>query len=201
MKNTAATQQLISSIALSGTDTSQFTLVTGGTAPCSSLTSLTLAAGASCTLLVSAKPTTVGNKGANLTVTSGGSSINAPLTVTSFALAITYYGNANDSGAVPTDGTAYTFHAPVTVLDNSGGLAKSGYTFSGWNMAVDGSGVNYQPGTSFAISADTVLYARWTTTAKLSLVSWWRAEGNALDTTGGLVGTAASGMTYTSGKV
>lgn len=201
VKNTTATPQLISSIALSGTDTSQFILATGGTSPCSSLTSLTLAGGASCTLLVSAKPTTVGNKGANLTVTSGGLNVNVPLSATSLALAITYNGNGSTSGAVPTDNTAYTFHAPVTVLDNSGGLAKSGYSFSGWNTAADGSGVNYQPGTSFAISADTVLYARWTTTAKLSLVSWWRAEGNALDTSGDLVGTAASGMTYTAGKV
>ncbi len=201
LKNSAATSSLISSIALGGTDTSQFTLTTGGTSPCSSLTSLTLAAGASCTLLVSAKPTTVGSKSANLIVTSGGSSMNALLTAISIPLTVTYNGNGSTSGAVPADSTAYTLHAPVTVLDNNGGLVKSGYTFSGWNTAADGSGVSYQPGTSFAINADTVLYARWATTSQTGLVSWWRAEANALDTSGGLVGTAASGMTYTSGKV
>jgi len=203
LKNSAATSSLISSIILNGTNADQFTLTAGGTNPCSSLTSLTLAGGASCTVLVSAKPTTIGSKNANLTVTTSAGSANIPMAATGLPLAVTYNGNGNSSGSVPTDTTAYAFNATATVLDNSGALAKTGYVFNGWNTAVDGSGISYQPSATFSITADTSLYAKWAVaiTPPSSLVSWWRAEGNALDTSGGLVGTAASGMTYTAGKV
>ncbi|SJZ74782.1 Listeria/Bacterioides repeat-containing protein [Trichlorobacter thiogenes] len=203
LQNSSANPLTVTSIALNGTDSGQFTLATGGTNPCSSLTSPTLATGASCTVLVSAKPTTIGSKSANLTVTSGGLNVNVPLTATVSPLSVTYNGNGSSSGSEPVDSTGYTLNATATVLNNSGGLAKTGYVFNGWNTAADASGTTYQPGATFNIAAPTTLYARWTApiTPPSSLVSWWRAEGDALDTRGGLVGTATSGITYTAGKV
>ena len=196
LKNSGASSLSVTSIALNGPDSGQFTLAAGGTNPCSSLTSLTLNGGASCTVLVSAKPAISGSKSANLTVSSGGSSLNVPLTATGSApLSVTYSGNGNSSGSVPTDSTAYATGQSVTVLDNSGALAKSGYTFAGWNTAADGSGTGYQPGATFTISADTVLYARWTVpiAPPSGLISWWRGEGTVVDSVGGNTGTSHLG--------
>ncbi|SJZ82152.1 repeat domain (List_Bact_rpt) [Trichlorobacter thiogenes] len=196
LKNSGASSLSVTSIALNGPDSGQFTLAAGGTNPCSSLTSLTLNGGASCTVLVSAKPAISGSKSANLTVSSGGSSLNVPLTATGSApLSVTYSGNGNSSGSVPTDSTAYATGQSVTVLDNSGALAKSGYIFNGWNTAADGSGTGYQPGATFTISADTVLYARWTVpiAPPSGLISWWRGEGAVVDSVGGNTGTSHLG--------
>ena len=202
LKNNGATSLSVTSITLSGSDSSQFSLASGGTNACNSL-SPTLATGASCTVLVSAKTVSSGSKSANLTVTSGGLSVNVPLTATVSPLSVTYNGNGSSSGSVPVDSTGYALNATVTALDNSGALAKTGYVFNGWNTAADGSGTTYQPGATFSIAADTSLYAKWAAaiTPPSGLVSWWRAEGDTLDTSGGLVGTAASGITYTAGKV
>jgi uncharacterized repeat protein (TIGR02543 family) len=53
---------------------------------------------------------------------------------------VTYNGNGSDSGTVPIDPSSpYTSGSSVTVLGNSGSLAKTGYTFNGWNTASDGS--------------------------------------------------------------
>ncbi|MBK8804451.1 MAG: InlB B-repeat-containing protein [Fibrobacteres bacterium] len=43
-------------------------------------------------------------------------------------------------------------------------LAKTGYTFVGWNTAADGSGASFAPAASFAMgSANVTLYAKWRT--------------------------------------
>lgn len=79
--------------------------------------------------------------------------------------AVTYNGNDNTSGNAPTDGSSpYASGSTVTVLGNSGSpaLAKTGSTFAGWNTAADGSGTPYSQGNTFAITADTTLYAVWT---------------------------------------
>lgn len=75
---------------------------------------------------------------------------------------VTYDGNGNTGGSVPTDGNTYTQGATVTVLGNTGSLVKDGCTFAGWNTAADGSGTTYQPDDTFTMgAADVTLYARW----------------------------------------
>ena len=65
------------------------------------------------------------------------------------------------SGTAPSDGTAYTEGAEVTVLDK-GELTRTDYIFVGWNTSVDGSGTAYSPGDSFTMPAsDQTLYAQW----------------------------------------
>lgn len=49
----------------------------------------------------------------------------------------------------------------VTILGNTGTLVLTGFTFSGWNTAENGSGTQYSPGNTFVINANTILYARW----------------------------------------
>ncbi|HMO63323.1 MAG TPA: InlB B-repeat-containing protein, partial [Ferruginibacter sp.] len=76
---------------------------------------------------------------------------------------LTYNGNTNTSGTAPTDGSSpYAAGATVTVLGNTGGLAKTGYTFDGWNTAADGSGTNRAPASTFSMpAANTTLFAKW----------------------------------------
>ena len=77
----------------------------------------------------------------------------------------TYNGNTNTSGNVPTDGSSpYDSGSNVVVLGNSGSpvLAKTGYTFAGWNTEANGSGTSYIQGNTFTINADIILYAEWT---------------------------------------
>ena len=75
---------------------------------------------------------------------------------------VTYDENGATSGSVPTGATEYAKDAQVTVLGNTGNLAKTGYTFSRWNTEADGSGNNYAAGATFNITENTILYAKWT---------------------------------------
>ena len=74
---------------------------------------------------------------------------------------VTYDGNEASSGSVPTDATEYEKDATVTVLGNTGNLAKVGYTFDGWNTKQDATGTDYAAGSTFAIQQNTTLYAKW----------------------------------------
>ena len=76
---------------------------------------------------------------------------------------VTYDGNGSTGGSAPVDGNnPYSSGATVTVLGNTGSLARTGYSFSGWNTAADGSGTTYSAGGSFTIASNTTLYAKWT---------------------------------------
>jgi uncharacterized repeat protein (TIGR02543 family) len=82
---------------------------------------------------------------------------------------VTYDGNGNTGGSVPTDNLTYQQNETVTVKDNANGLVKTGYTFAGWNTATDGSGTNINSGANFAMGAeDIILYAKW----QFSAYSW-----------------------------
>ena len=86
-----------------------------------------------------------------------------PLVPTTYT--VTYNGNTNTSGNVPTDGSSpYESGSTVTVFGNSGSpaLAKTGFTFAGWNTESDGSGTSYSQGNTFVINDNTTLYAEWT---------------------------------------
>lgn len=75
---------------------------------------------------------------------------------------VTYNGNTNTGGNVPTDGSSpYAGGITVTILANTGTLVRTGFSFSGWNTAANGSGTQYSPGNTFVISANTILYAQW----------------------------------------
>ena len=76
---------------------------------------------------------------------------------------VTYNGNGNTGGSVPTDSGTYVQGATVTALGNTGSLTKTGYTFAGWNTQADGKGTNYSAGATFTMGdANVTLYANWT---------------------------------------
>jgi uncharacterized repeat protein (TIGR02543 family) len=77
---------------------------------------------------------------------------------------VTYDGNTNTSGNVPIDGSSpYDSGSLITVLGNTGSpvLAKTGYTFAGWNTEANGTGTSYVQGNTFVINENTTLYAQW----------------------------------------
>jgi uncharacterized repeat protein (TIGR02543 family) len=65
----------------------------------------------------------------------------------------------------------YTGTISITISGNTGSLAKTGFTFSGWNTQADGSGTNYGPttpapldptnNTTYGGGASLILYAKW----------------------------------------
>ena len=76
---------------------------------------------------------------------------------------VTYNANGATSGSAPTDSNSpYESGSTVTVLDNTGSLAKTGNAFSGWNTQADGLGTDRAVGSTFNITANTILYAKWT---------------------------------------
>ncbi|MDR2728269.1 MAG: InlB B-repeat-containing protein, partial [Chitinispirillales bacterium] len=54
----------------------------------------------------------------------------------------------------------------VTIADGTG-FARSGFTFNGWNTDANDNGTNYAAGVSFTPTANTTLFARWTTSATI----------------------------------
>lgn len=78
------------------------------------------------------------------------------------AYAVTYDGNGSTGGAVPVDGNVYATGATVTVLGNTGNLARVGYAFAGWNTQSGGGGTSYSAGNQFSMGAGNVkLFAKW----------------------------------------
>jgi len=76
---------------------------------------------------------------------------------------VTYDGNTNTGGTAPVDGSSpYDYDSTVTVLGNTGSMVKTGYTFAGWNTSADGTGTSYTAASSFNITSDIILYAKWT---------------------------------------
>jgi uncharacterized repeat protein (TIGR02543 family) len=75
---------------------------------------------------------------------------------------VTYNGNGQTTGTVPTDSNTYISTAKFTALDNTGNLAKTGYVFAGWNSLPSGEGESFAVGTNNVINAvHRILYARW----------------------------------------
>ena len=100
---------------------------------------------------------------------------------------VTYDGNGNTGGSVPSDATSYEEEQSVTVLGNTGTLVKTGYSFVGWNTQADGNGTTYTQGVTFPMgTADVILYAKWTQNPTYSVT--YDGNGN----TGGSVPTDAT---------
>ncbi len=90
----------------------------------------------------------------------GNTTLYANWAVTSY-YQITYNGNGNTAGNEPLDSTAYVLGDSAIVADNTGNLEKTGYTFSEWNTAADGSGISYTAGDTLIIENNMTLYAQW----------------------------------------
>ncbi|TVR01305.1 MAG: hypothetical protein EA403_10355, partial [Spirochaetaceae bacterium] len=75
---------------------------------------------------------------------------------------VTYSTNSATGGTAPVDSISYFPGETVTVLPNSGGLVRTGYTFGGWNTEPSGDGEDRLPDSTFMMpDADVTLYAKW----------------------------------------
>jgi uncharacterized repeat protein (TIGR02543 family) len=76
---------------------------------------------------------------------------------------VTYNGNGNTGGNVPTDSTNYEAGQPVAVLANTGNLVRAGYAFTGWNTQANGTGFNYTQSQTFTMgNMNVTLFSVWT---------------------------------------
>ncbi|WP_240644616.1 S-layer homology domain-containing protein [Paenibacillus paeoniae] len=97
---------------------------------------------------------------------------------------VTYDGNGNTGGSVPTDSKSYSQGETVNVYSNTVTLLKTDYTFAGWNTQADGSGTDYASGASFSMgSSDVILYAKWESNSRYTVT--YNGNGS----TGGIVPT------------
>lgn len=72
---------------------------------------------------------------------------------------LSYNINGADNGSTPTPVTED--EGSIITLDNGSGFGRTGYTFAGWNTTSDGTGTDYAAGSSFTLTGDIVLYAKW----------------------------------------
>ncbi len=84
------------------------------------------------------------------------------LSLTSTAFAQDNLQKVINAGSAATDSNVYSFGSAITVLDNTGSLAKTNCSFDGWNTAPDGEGIPYTKNQTFRMPARNVtLYAQW----------------------------------------
>ncbi|MFT3701683.1 MAG: T9SS type A sorting domain-containing protein [Agriterribacter sp.] len=74
---------------------------------------------------------------------------------------ITYLGNGNTSGTAPAI-ASYPNGTSGSIASNTGNLAKTGFTFNGWNTSDYGAGTSYATGASYTGNTNIALYASWT---------------------------------------
>jgi uncharacterized repeat protein (TIGR02543 family) len=73
---------------------------------------------------------------------------------------VTYNANGATSGSAPASQTK-THGQNLTLRTNSGNLARTGYTFAGWNTQANGNGTDYAAGGTYSANASVTLYAKW----------------------------------------
>ena len=111
---------------------------------------------------------------------------------------VTYNGNGATGGTVPVDASSpYLTGEPVIVLGNTGSLVKTGYTFAGWNTEANRSGIAYAAGDFFTISANTTLYAVWTSPSPQKITFGALANRTLAQSPVTVTATASSGLTVT----
>jgi uncharacterized repeat protein (TIGR02543 family) len=78
------------------------------------------------------------------------------------AYSITYNGNGNTGGAVPTAGSYTNGGSAYAVLGNTNTLVKTGYTFDNWYSNTTGTGgTAYTSADTYSSAENIILYAKW----------------------------------------
>lgn len=103
--------------------------------------------------------------GATITMTADDLTLYAEWTEDEYS--VTYNGNGNTGGSVPTDATGYHYTDAATLLTNSGSLLRTGYRFTGWNTSATGGGTHFDPYDIITMTADITLYAEWSTASSI----------------------------------
>lgn len=89
-----------------------------------------------------------------------GQSVTISTNLTLYAIwARQYVVSFEANGGTGTVATITSTSATITLPANA--FSRSGYKFTAWNTAADGSGTSYTPGQAITVSSDLVLYAIW----------------------------------------
>jgi uncharacterized repeat protein (TIGR02543 family) len=119
---------------------------------------------------------------------SGGTALTSPYTIsasttlyaqwsTATSYTVTFNANGGTGTMSPETNSTPTALSPCTFI-------QSGYTFSGWNTAANGSGTAYGFGATYAFTANVTLYAQWVAIgATKPFVGYW-IHGNIAAYTG-----------------
>ena len=160
--NRGSSPQSITSITISGTNSAEFSITSGGNNPCGTLNP-TLAAGSSCSLMLGFTPTSNGTKIASLDITANGTTSSIALSGTAIS---TVYGTVTDqatglgvAGATVTLDTA----APTITTTNTDGS----YTFG--NLAAGAYGISVSK-TGYQTTAKSGLIITAPTSAKSDIL-------------------------------
>jgi uncharacterized repeat protein (TIGR02543 family) len=87
---------------------------------------------------------------------------------------VTYNANNALSGSAP-GVQVKPYGAAIALRENTGNLARTGYTFLGWNTKADGTGTDYATGGQYVGDDSITLYAKWT--ANSYAVTFDKQEG------------------------
>ena len=83
---------------------------------------------------------------------------------------VVYQGNGSTEGSEPTDSTEYEEGSSITVLGNTGSLARTDCAFKGWAASSDATKPKYTAGDPITTgTADVLLYAVWYGTASITI--------------------------------
>ena len=104
---------------------------------------------------------------------------------------VTFNANRATSGTAPAAMTAKD--GSSITLPSGSGLSRTGYAFGGWNTNASGMGNNYNAGTSYTVTKNATLYAKWNTSTGMSYTVTFDANG--ADS-----GTAPAAMTADDGS-
>lgn len=80
---------------------------------------------------------------------------------------VSYFGNGNDMGSTPFAGNYYEAGAFIVLAANSGNLARTGFSFIGWNSQANGTGTHYEAGSTIKLGTEDLnLFAQWALTGE-----------------------------------
>ena len=127
---------------------SSWSVVAGSLPPGLSLNSATGA--------ITGTPTTIGTYSITFTVVSHGfTSVQKVLSIT-IGNTVTFDANGGTGSLASQAGSV-----AGALTSNAGSISRPGYTFTGWNTAVNGSGTSYADGASYPFTSSETLYAKW----------------------------------------
>ncbi len=112
--------------------------------------------------------------GSTITLAVGSNTLYAKWKIRANSSTLQYNANAVDAtGTPPSDQKNGASSFNVTVA-GAGTLARTNYTFAGWNTAANGSGAGYTAGSTYAITpgGTETLYARWTLNADIATLTY-----------------------------
>lgn len=75
---------------------------------------------------------------------------------------VSFNGNGHDGGSPPSNQTKTQGVDLALSPANSNGMSRTGYNFSNWNTAANGSGVSYADEDLYTANSAVTLYAQWT---------------------------------------